>query len=274
MDARPTVSRAGLWLRRILLALVGLVVLLVLSLGGVIVYDAATVVPVTAVANVEIPGPEGLMLHGYLARPPDAGPHPAVLLIHEWWGLNADITALADALVAQGYVVLAPDAYRGQVGRTVPRALWLRLTTPASQIAVDLDAAFGYLRSAEGVDAARTAAAGFCFGGGEALLLSLRQPAAIAATVVYYGSVVTDPQRLETLSTPLLGIFGAEDAQIPVAEVRRFAAALETAGVPHQVTIYPGVGHAFLSSENYAEPGPAGEAWQEMLAFLNANLRP
>jgi carboxymethylenebutenolidase len=92
--------------------------------------------------------------------------------------------------------------------------------------------------------------------------------------VIFYGSTVDDPTQLQALTEaqPVLGIFGAEDQQIPLSEVTAFENALNEAGIENTVTVYDGVGHAFLTAENYDEPGAAGEAWQQLLAFLDENV--
>jgi len=98
---------------------------------------------------VTYPGPDGVTLHGYLALPPGSGQHPAVLMIHEWWGLNRDITLLADALAKEGYLVLAPDAFRGSVATTPEQAMKQVTGTPREQVAADLDAARRLWEAAE-----------------------------------------------------------------------------------------------------------------------------
>ncbi len=263
-------------LKRILLNLVGLLLVVALVLGGILVFDVNFGQQTADFANTTYADAANRELLGYLAEPAAAGPHPGVLLLHEWWGLNEEITHIADALAAEGYVVFVPDAYRGKLATQVPGALYLRLSTPEEAIFSDIDAGLAYLRGLENVDAARVASWGFCFGGEQSLQLALRQPENLAAMVMYYGSVETEVERLRPLlqAQPVLGIFGAEDAQIPVAEVEAFAAALDQLGVENTVTIYPGVGHAFLNAENYNEPGPPGEAWQQTLAFLAESLRP
>jgi carboxymethylenebutenolidase len=239
-----------------------------------VLYDAAAGPDTADFANTTFPGPDGEPLLGYLARPEGPGEYPAVLLIHEWWGLNQGITIMADALAREGYVVLAPDAYRGQVTDLVPRALWLRLTTPQPQIEADLDAALAHLGGLDGADPARVASMGFCFGGGQSLQLGLRQSENLAVTLIYYGAVVTDPDLLRPLqqAAPVLGVFAEEDQQIFVGDVLEFEAALNTLGIENQITIYPGVGHAFINEENFNQPGIAGDAWQEALDFLRENL--
>jgi carboxymethylenebutenolidase len=273
---QPPARRRHIWLKRILIAVVIVLALVILAPLAWALGDALLGSSAGDVANVAYKDDAGNELAGYLARPEGAGPHPAVLLLHEWWGLNHEITALADALAREGYVVFAPDAYRGRVGDAVPGALWLRLTTPDTQIYADLDSALAYLRTLPEVDPARVASMGFCFGGQQSLQLSLRQPENLAATVMYYGEVVTAPEFLRPLADdnqPVLGIFGETDNSIPVAEVEQFAAALDSLGIAAEVTVYPGVGHAFVNDENYDQPGPAGAAWQQAVAFLGQHLQ-
>ena len=267
-------SRFMTWLKRIVLALLALFLLLIALFAGAIIFDSLFGSDTADVANIEYENIDGQKLYGYLATPQGPGPHPAVLLIHEWWGLNEGITLLADALAEEGYVVFAPDAYRGNVTAAFPRALWLRITTPQEQVETDVDSGLAYLRSLDSVDTQRVASMGFCFGGGHSLQLGLRQSENLALTIMYYGAVVTEPDLLRPLTEaqPVLGIFAEEDNTIFPAEVLEFEAALNSLDIENEITIYPGVGHAFLNEENYNQPGPAGEAWQQTLAFLEKNL--
>ncbi|MBK8988331.1 MAG: dienelactone hydrolase family protein [Chloroflexi bacterium] len=261
------------WIKRIAATLAVLLLLFILVIGGVMLFDVLAGSQTADFSNIAYSGADDTKLLGYLAQPPGEGPFPAVLMLHEWWGLNDGITQLADALAAEGYVVLVPDAYRGNLAEQVPGALFLRLTTPTEEIHADLDAGLAYLRALPGVDPARVAALGFCFGGEQSLQISLRQPENLAATIVLYGSLETDPAALQPIaSQPLLGIFGAEDAQIPLSEVDAFAAALDSLGAPANITVYQGVGHAFVTEDNYNQPGAAGDAWRQMKQFLAQNL--
>jgi carboxymethylenebutenolidase len=262
------------WVTRIVLALFALVLLLVVLFAGAVVFDSLFGNETADFANTTYEDSEGRELVGYLAAPEGPGPHPSILLIHEWWGLNEGITVLADALAEEGYVVLAPDGYRGNVTAALPRALWLRLSTPTEQVEADIDSGLAYLHSLDGVDRERVASMGFCFGGGHSLQLGLRQSENLALTILYYGAVVTDPDLLRPLTDgqPVLGIFAEEDNTIFPEEILEFEAALNSLAVENEITIYPGVGHAFITEENYDQPGPAGDAWQQTLAFLEKNL--
>ncbi len=265
-----------LWVKRLLLGLGTILLLMILVFAGAVLVDALfTGNTVAELTNVIYENDTSEPLYGYLATPAGEGPHPAVLLIHEWWGLNEGITILADALADQGYVVFAPDAYRGQNTAIFPRALWLRLTTPTVQIHADVDAALDYLRQQDLVDPERVASMGFCFGGGQSLQLGLRESEKLAVTIIYYGTLVTNPDLLRPLiaASPVLGIFGEEDQQVLPQDVIEFEAALNTLDIPHEITIYAGVGHAFLNENNFDEPGPAMDAWQQTLQFLEENLQ-
>jgi len=262
------------WIKRILFAILALLLLIIVLFAGAIIYDSLTGIDTADFTNVEYENSSGQKLLGYLAAPDGPGPHPGVLLIHEWWGLNEGITILADALAEEGYVVFAPDGYRGNVTASIPRALWLRITTPNEQVEADMDSALAYLRNLDSVDTENVASMGFCFGGGHSLQLGLRQSENLALTIMYYGAVVTEPDLLRPLTDgqPVLGIFAEEDNTIFPAEVMEFEAALNSLDITNEITIYPGVGHAFLNEENYNQPGPAGEAWTQTLAFLEQNL--
>lgn len=263
------------WLGRALIGLVALIVLMIVVLAGFIYYDSITASTPEEFTNVSFAGPDGNEMNGYLATPDEPGNHPAILLIHEWWGLNHGMTVLADALAAEGYVVLAPDVYRNRLTTSVPRALWMRLTTPDDQVFADVDSALNYLLALDDVDPSRVASMGFCFGGGHSLQLGMRQSENLALTIIYYGAVVTNPDLLRPLTDgqAVLGVFGGDDATIPNEEVIEFEAALNSLDIENQITIYDGQPHAFLTEDNYNQPGAAGDAWQQTLAFLAENFQ-
>ncbi len=262
------------WIRRILLGILAIILLLVVLVAGVIAYDSVAGSTPDEYTNVTYAGPDGEQLIGYLAQPNEPGPHPAVLLIHEWWGLNEGMTELADALAAEGYVVLAPDAYRNRVTSMFPRALWMTLTTPEEQVFSDVDGALEYLVGLDDVDSEKVATMGFCFGGGHSLQLGLRKSQSLALTIIYYGALVTEPELLRPLTDaqPVLGVFAGEDAMITRENVIEFEAALNSLNIENEITIYEGADHGFLNEENYNQPGDAGDAWQQTLAFLRRNL--
>lgn len=259
--------------KRILLVLLGIVFVLVLGIAGLIGSDALFSGRSAAqFTNVTYTGANNVPLRAYIAKPNSAGPHPAMLMIHEFYGLNADIVAKANKLAAEGYVVLAVDAYRNATTESVVRAIYLVSSTPGEQIQADLDAGYKYLAAQPEVDPKRIGVMGFCFGGGHSLRQGIANPN-YAATVVFYGSLVTNANDLGALKGPVLGIFGEQDRAPSPEQAGAFKTALETKGIKNQVTVYSGVGHAFLNSENISQAGPAGTAWKELLAFLELNLK-
>ncbi len=209
--------------------------------------------------------------HGFLARPTAEGSYPGIIMIHEWWGLNDNIKAMAQELANEGYIVYAVDLYNGEVATDAARARELAGSVGENpQAALDtMRAAAAQLRE-EG--ATQIGSLGWCFGGGQSLQLSLSED--MDATVIYYGSLVTNPAQLENLNGPVLGIFGAEDSSIPVESVYEFENTLDNLSIENDVYVYPGVGHAFAnpSGDNYA-PDETADAWEKTVAFLNENLK-
>lgn len=203
-------------------------------------------------------------------------PMPAVIMIHEWWGLNEHIKNQADILAKEGYVVLAVDLYRGEVAADSNRARELTSSVRNnSASAIDnLQSAVNYVKSLEMVDGSRIASLGWCFGGDWSLQLALNSSEnPLAATIVYYGRPVTDTASLSSISWPILGIFGDQDQAIPVESVKQFTSALNASGVTNEIYLYEGVGHAFAnpSGDNYA-PKETADAWQKTIGFLRTYL--
>lgn len=260
--------------RALLVILFVLAVLVVLLAGSIIIDGLVGRGRVEAVTNTIIPGSNGSPdVRAYVAKPQGSGPFPAVIMIHEFYGLNENITKKAEGLAEEGYLVIAPDTFRGNSTAWVPRAIFQVITNDAGQVNQDLDAVFQWLNTQPEVDADRIATLGFCYGGRASLGYSLHNNR-LAATVIFYGSPVTDPAVLQSLPGPVLGIFGGADNSIPVEEVQAFEAALDQAGILNEITIYEGQPHAFLTDmESIRAGGAQGEAWGQMLAFLEQNLK-
>jgi carboxymethylenebutenolidase len=262
-------------IKKVLLGFLSVVGVLILFLAGSIVVDGmAGTKRVDNVTNTTISGLNGGPdVRAYLAKPEGDGPFPAVIMIHEFYGLNEAIVSMADLLAEQGYIVVAPDTFRGSSTKWIPRAIYQVIKTKPEDVNTDLDSVYAWLESQADVDTSRTAIAGFCYGGRTSLLYSLHNNK-LATTVVFYGSSETDPEVLKTLPGPVLGIFGGADQSIPLEEVDAFEKGLESAGVPHQITVYDGQPHAFVQDADGIKSGGAqGEAWDEMLFFLEQNLK-
>ena len=214
---------------------------------------------------------------GYLVYPVSStdsqGKLPAVVMIHEWWGLNQNIKDMANLLAKQGFVVLAADLYHGNVTDNPQVAMDLLQIARNDQNSsvANLQAAVKYLSLAPNVDSTKIASLGWCFGGGQSLQLALNsQEHPLAATILYYGTpLVTDKESLAKIKWPVLGIFGDNDQAIPIPEINQFRTSLNQSGITNEIEIYNGVGHAFAnpSGDNYA-PKETADAWERTLSFL------
>jgi carboxymethylenebutenolidase len=262
-------------IKRILLGLLIVIGVLILFLPLSIIADGVIARDrLTDITNTSISGADGgPNVHAYIAKPIGEGPFPTVIMIHEFFGLNDSMIGRADLLAEQGYYVIAPDTFRGSTTSWIPRAIYQVMTAKPDEINVDLDSVYAWLETQPDVDADRIAILGFCYGGRTSLAYSLHNNK-LAATVIFYGSPETDSKVLKNLPGPVLGIFGAADRSIPVEDVNAFDHALTEAGVPHQVSIYDGQPHAFIQgAEGIKSGGAQGEAWNEMLEFLEKNLK-
>jgi carboxymethylenebutenolidase len=185
----------------------------------------------------------------YLALPAGGGKHPAIIVIHEWWGLNDWVKDQAKKFAEDGYVALAVDLYRGKVGTTPDEAHILMRGLPEDRGLRDLEAAFTYLGSRPDVEANKIGAIGWCMGGGWSIKLAEGQPK-LAAFVVNYGPLPTDASIIAKIKAPMLGNFGADDQGIPPTAVHTFEAAMKIAGKNPDIKIYAGAGHAFQNPNN------------------------
>lgn len=214
---------------------------------------------------------------GYLVYPVSTNDSqrklPAVVMIHEWWGLNQNIKDMANLLAKNGFVVLAADLYHGKVTDNPQLAMELVQTARNNQNSstANLQAAVKYLSSAPNVDNKKIVSLGWCFGGGQSLQLALNsQEHPLAATILYYGTpLVTDNELISKIKWPVLGIFGDKDEAIPIAEINQFRSSLNESGIKNEIHVYSGVGHAFAnpSGDSYA-PEETADAWQRTLSFL------
>lgn len=228
---------------------------------------------VAALTNTTIDNPDGPPVQAYLAVPAGAGPFPTVIMIHEWWGLREELIGKAEALAAEGYLVVAPDTLRGNSTGWIPRAIYQVSTVELDNVRSDLDAVYAWLNERPDVDRDQIAMIGFCYGGRTSLIYSIHNPQ-LAATGIFYGMTDVSVAELAPLSGPVLGIFGAADDSIPLAEVAELERKLAEAGVEHQFTIYEDQPHAFITSiEAIRAGGAPQEAWNELLEFLDRHLR-
>ena len=213
-------------------------------------------------------------VHALLYTPRGKGPFPGIIVIHEWWGLNDWIKEQALKLADQGYEALAIDLYRGRVATTPDEAHEIMRGVPEDRAKRDLHAAFEFLSSQSEVKKDRIAAIGWCMGGGYSLDVALAEPT-LAADVINYGHLATDPDAIAKIHAPILGVFGGQDRGITPDDVHKFEAAMKKEGKKIDVKIYDDAGHAFENPNNKEgyRPTDAADAWNRTVAFLAENLK-
>ncbi|HEY6768130.1 MAG TPA: dienelactone hydrolase family protein [Candidatus Sulfotelmatobacter sp.] len=213
-------------------------------------------------------------VQGLLYRPSGKGPFPAVIVIHEWWGLNDWVKEQASKLAEQGYVALAVDLYRGKVATTPDMAHELMRGVPEDRAKRDLRAAFVFLESQPDVKKNRIGSIGWCMGGGYSLDVALQEPN-LAADVINYGHLATDTEALKKISAPILGSFGGQDRGIPPEDVQKFEKALKQLSKKVDIKIYPDAGHGFENPNNKDgyRADDAADAWKRTTDFLAETLK-
>jgi carboxymethylenebutenolidase len=224
----------------------------------------------------------GDAIPGYLAVPAgSAGPWPGVVVIHEAFGLTDDIRRTADELAAHGYLALAPDLYRGRSWVRCLLGIFRQVKAASGPAFTALEAARGFLAGHQHCTG-KTGVVGFCMGGGFALLCAPRDGFAVAA--VNYGEVPRDAEGALAGACPVVGSFGGRDKGIPTEHPERLQRALTVLEIPHDIKVYPGAGHRFLTEASGAgaifakiagmsyQEHDAADAWQRIYAFFGTYL--
>ncbi len=220
--------------------------------------------------KVEINGTAAM----YLSLPEGKqAPLPALVVIHEWWGLNDNIRHWTDRLAEDGYAALAVDLYGGKAATTPDEAMAAMKAVDEKKALATVLAAHDFLEKDPRVKATKTGSIGWCFGGAWSLQLALNEPD-LDAAVIYYGHLVTDAAKLKTIKAPILGIFANKDKAITKESVDEFEKGLKAAGVENTILRYD-ADHAFAnpSQSRYDEKSSA-ESWEKVRAFLAAKLQP
>jgi carboxymethylenebutenolidase len=209
-----------------------------------------------------------------LYTPEGKGPFPAIIVIHEWWGLNDWVKDQASKLADRGYVALAIDLYRGKVATTPDMAHEIMRGVPEDRAKRDLHAAFEFLQTQPNLRKDRIGSIGWCMGGGYSLDVALQEPT-LAADVINYGHLATDPEALKKINAPILGLFGGQDHGITPDDVHKFEAAMKQLGKRIDLKIYDDAGHAFENPNNKDgyRAEDAGDAWKRTVSFFAQTLK-
>ena len=205
----------------------------------------------------------------YVSKP-KGSPKGAVLVFHEWWGLNDWVKHQADELAGLGYVALAVDLYKGKVA-TDPQTAQKLMGAKDEKWGDKVEEA-GREWLHKNASGKKVATIGWCMGGGEALKAALNDTKDVDAVVMYYGMPVDDVAKLKKLKGPVLGIFANQDGWITPDKVKQFDQELTEAGVQHEFHSYD-ADHAFANpSGGKYNPPAAKDAWEKTKEFLSKNL--
>jgi carboxymethylenebutenolidase len=212
---------------------------------------------------------------GYLAEPTtSSSPWPALIVIQEWWGLDAQTKSIADRFAAAGYLAFAPDLYHGELAQLGDGQTAMTLAQKyAPSAATDLQNAYDALK-VHPKCYGKVGSVGFCFGGRMSLVLGISRP--LDAVCTFYGGGMQQIfGQLGSLKAPVLGLFGDQDQSIPAGTIEEFDKLLDTVGVEHEIIVYPDSGHAFFRDSDPASYRPiaAKDAWERVNAFFAKNLR-
>jgi carboxymethylenebutenolidase len=208
---------------------------------------------------------------GYLSEPIDIETKSGLIVIHEWWGLNEDIHLMNNQLAGLGYTALAVDLYDGKTASQVKDAFQLstNLSKNEASALANLKSAYDYLKNKKGVE--RVAIIGWCLGGKWSLRGALMLPHDIDATVIYYGSLIDDKEKLSTLEMPIIGFVGTKDRLHQQFIV--FDEDLKALDKNASIHFYDGARHAFANASGVAyEPIAAEDSWKKTVEFLDKYL--
>ncbi len=242
-----------------------------LPLATVLAYPEFAAAQGATLETVEIPAAGGVKAAGAIAMPAQT-PAPAVILIHEWWGLNDQIKAVAAEFAKLGYIAFAVDLYGGKVAKTRDEARTLVRGVDATRATAELVAAVAHLRDHKASNG-KVGTIGWCFGGGWSLNASIAIP--VDATVIYYGRVNRTANDLKGLAGPVLGHFGTLDRAINKDMVDGFEAEMKKAGKADTLAVHwYEANHAFANpTGSRYDAEDAALAWQRTTEFFEQNLK-
>lgn len=207
--------------------------------------------------------------NGLLLRT-DAGHKRGLVVVQEWWGVVPHIEDVAGRFAAEGYTVLVPDLYRGASTVDAEEASHLMGSLDFGGAAAEIAGAVAHLRDQEGCT--HVGIVGFCMGGALAVIAASIAP--IDAFVSFYGFPPAGAATLANITAPGLFFFGEEEDVFSVEGAQAFVAAQSARGIPTELLVYPGAGHAFFNDTRAAVyvPAAAADAWRRTLAFFAARL--
>jgi carboxymethylenebutenolidase len=210
----------------------------------------------------------------YVSRPSSPTSSPAMIVIHEWWGLTPHIKDIANRFATRGYYAIAPDLYRGRLASTPEEAGKLAASVGTETSKSILDSIVHHLGTQKTVDARKIGIIGYCFGGTHAFNYVCESERISAGVLFYATKPVTEESKLAKIQAPLLIIYGDQDQRVNPETARQIEATLRKLGKNVELKLYPGCGHAFFNDQNLHgyKPDAAKDAWEKTLSFLQKYL--
>lgn len=209
----------------------------------------------------------------YLALPEGDGPWPGVVVIQEWWGLDAHIKSIADRFAAAGFAAIAPDLYNGQVTTEPDEARKLRMALVWDEALAVIQSAIHHLVGQALVSPKQVGMVGFCMGGGLTWHAAAKLTYVGVAVPFYGGGPEMTDEEVARIGGPVLAIFGELDQGVSPEVAQKRALQMDRAGIKHETVIYPGAQHAFFNDTRAAyNPEAVADAWQRMLDLFRKTL--
>jgi len=226
----------------------------------------------------------GVKMKGYVVYDDKfKGKRPAVLVVHEWWGLNDYARSRADQLAKAGYVAMAVDMYGDGKHANHPdnaMAFMQEATKNTDQTSARFRAAEKLLKANKHSDSKKLAAIGYCFGGAVVLNMA-RQGEPLKGVASFHGALgAWQPAQPGKVTSKVLVMTGADDNMVPAEAVAKFDEEMKTAQADYRVISYPGAKHSFTNpgaddiAKKFGMPiaynAEADKAsWEELQVFLN-----
>ena len=236
--------------------------------------------------EVQVQAPDGELM-AYVAKPSGTGPWPAVCVIHDAIGMTQDLRNQADWLASAGYLVAAPDLFKGRTFLGCLRRMIIDFTRREGPLFERVEATRQWLEDHQ-ESTGQVGLIGFCFGGGFALLLA--PSGGYSAVSVNYGNVPKDAEEFLQQSCPIIASYGAKDRSLKGA-AEKLETALTAANVEHDIKVYPDAYHGFMNDHDEKQvpffikvvssvvgggehhPESAADARERIIAFFNNHLQ-
>lgn len=210
---------------------------------------------------------------GYLALPSGDGPWPGVVVIQEWWGLDAHIKSIADRFAATGFAAIAPDLYDGKIAAEPNEAQKLRMALVWDDALAVIQGAINYLLTSNQVAPQQVGMVGFCMGGGLTWHSAAKLSNVGAAVPFYGGGPELSDAEVARIKAPVLAIFGELDQGVSPEVAHKREAQMVKAGVSQETIIYPNAHHAFFNDTRPVfNPEAAADAWQRTVDLFRKTL--